>query len=130
MNLALQPLFSLAMPDFAHCVDTALPSLLPDRMTHIVGIIQQAFGVYVEPHRLFDKLSTMKQKTIDGNYTLKHNKDLNEELLKYLPNTSNISKLPKSTPFCLPIFIEPASSQCTQYVDSLLWKIILQLFSY
>ncbi|CAF5160118.1 unnamed protein product, partial [Rotaria sp. Silwood1] len=60
------------MLDFAYCVDNALPSLLPDRMIHIAEIIQQAFGVYIEPYRLIDKLSVMKQKTIDGSYIFKH----------------------------------------------------------
>ncbi|CAF3619359.1 unnamed protein product [Rotaria sp. Silwood1] len=114
VNLALDPPFSLSMLDFANCVDNALPSLLPDRMKHIAEIVHQAFGVYVEPYRLMDKLSGMKQKTIEGSYIFKHNKNLKEELLKYSSNTLHFSKLPKSTPFCLPICIEPVSSQCPQ----------------
>ncbi|CAF3524292.1 unnamed protein product [Rotaria sp. Silwood1] len=57
VNLALRPPYSFPMLDFAYCVDNALPSLLPDRMIHIAEIIQQAFGVYIEPYRLIDKLS-------------------------------------------------------------------------
>ncbi|CAF1092942.1 unnamed protein product, partial [Didymodactylos carnosus] len=87
---------------------------IPDRMVHIAAIVQQAFRVFVEPNRLIDKLSVMKQKTIDGHYIFKHNKNLNEELSKYASSTSHHSTLLTSTPFCLPICIEPASNQCPQ----------------
>lgn len=114
IQLAQCPPFSLALLDFAQTIDNVLPSILSDRMKQIVAIIEQVFGVRIEPHRMFDKLAMMKKKTTGGNFVLKHNKNINDELLRYSSNASNICQYPKSAPFCLPISLESPLESCPQ----------------
>ena len=115
-RLLLDPSFSLPILDFALSIDEVLPQCLNNRMEHICKIVQQAFEVQIEPHRMFDILSIIKQKSAHGNNMLRHGKNLEEELLKYSSNVNNLHKYPTSTPFCLPFVIARKSNQCPQYV--------------
>ena len=118
IQLSQDPPFSLPLLDFARELDNVLVTSLPNRMEAIVGVIEQAFGVKIKAHRLFDKLMFMKEKMSDGNCVLKHTKNVNEELSKYSSSTYNLCQYPKSTPFCLSTSLESTFQQCPQYVFS------------
>ncbi|CAF1335207.1 unnamed protein product, partial [Rotaria sordida] len=108
------PPFSLPMLDFALSIDTILPECLNNRLEHITKIVHQTFHVHIEPHRMFDMLATIKQKSDDGSNMLKHGKNIEEELMKYSSNINNLFQYPMSTPFCLPFILVPKSNQCPQ----------------
>lgn len=106
-RLEIDPSLSLPLLDFALSMDTILPTCLNNRMEHVCHIVQQSFQGHIEPHRMFDLLSIMKQKSADGNNMLRHGKILEEELLKYSYDFNNLNRYPMSIPFCLPFVIEP-----------------------
>ena len=123
VQLSQEPPFSLALLDFAGQLDRVLVSSLPNRMDLIVAIVEQAFGVQIESHRMLDKIAMMKTKTFDGGYILQHNKDINVELAKFMSNLMNLFRYPKAAPYCLPISLHPVFQCCPQYVSSAISKL-------
>ena len=126
IGLCQQFPFSIPLLDFAQEIDSILAVSLSDRMNHIVGIVKQAFGVHIESHRMYDKLTALRQRTVDGSLVMKHNKDVKEDLSKYVTDTDNLCRYPKSTPFCLPIVLQPVFTRCPQYVNAFSWNIIAE----
>lgn len=116
VRLMINPPLTLGLMDFVQDIDRVLSPSLPNRIDHIIGIVEQAFGINVEKHRLLDYLTMMRIKVADGNFILKHNKNLNDELIHYSTNPINICKHPKSAPFCRPISLETFLKQCPQYM--------------
>ena len=105
---------SLSLMDFILSVDTALPPNLSDRLHHLGKIVEQSFNVIIEPHRMFDILTILKQKSTNGKDLLHHNKSIEEELNKYSSNAIHLSEHPKSVPFCLPFIVTPNTDHCPQ----------------
>src|SRR5690348_3914251 len=85
-RLILDQPFSLPLMDFALSIDANLPLNLPNRLEHLVKIVKQAFEVDIEPHRMFDMLSILKEPTAGGKNLLQHNKNIECELNKYASN--------------------------------------------
>lgn len=113
-TFTLDPPFSLPLIDFVLSIDSILPVDLNNRLHHIVKIVEQAFQVDIEPHRLFDMLTIIKQTSADGKNMLKHDKNIEEELKKYSTNVNHVCEDPTSAPFCLFYTIQPKSNQCPQ----------------
>lgn len=118
VQLSQEPPFSLALLDFVRELDHVLAPSLPNRIDLIVAIVEQAFGVQIQPHRMLDKIVMMKAKTVDGGYILQHNKDINVELAKFMSNLTNLFRYPKAAQYCLPISLHPVFQNCPQYVSS------------
>jgi hypothetical protein len=95
-SLSQEPLLSLALLDFVRELDHVLAPSLTNRMDLIVAIIEQAFGVQIEPHRMLDKIVMMKAKTVDGGCILQHNKDINVELARFMSNLTNVLRYRKA----------------------------------
>ncbi|CAF4498411.1 unnamed protein product [Rotaria socialis] len=119
LRIALDQRFSLPLMDFALSIDANLPLNLPDRLDHLVKIVKQAFEVDIEPHRMFDMLSMLKQPSADGKNLLQHNKNVEHELNKYVSNIDNLCDFPHSTAFCLTFTLEPKSDRYPQCQKSL-----------
>lgn len=113
-TIALDQPFSLPLMDFALTIDENLPLNLPDRLDHIVKIVKQAFDVDIQPHRMFDMLSILRQAPVGGKNLLQHNKNVEHELNKYTVNVDNLFAFPRSTAFCLAFMLQPKSDQCPQ----------------
>lgn len=116
VRLMINPPLTLGLMDFVQDIDCALSPSLPNRIDHIAGIVEQAFGIGIEKHRLLDYITMMKITTGDGNFILKHKKNLNDEMMRYSLNPINICKFPTSAPFCRPIVLETLLTHCPQFV--------------
>ncbi|CAF1648903.1 unnamed protein product, partial [Adineta ricciae] len=104
--------FPLPLMDFILSLDEILPLNLPNRLDHLVKIVKQSFEVDIEPHRMFDMLSVLKQPVMGGKNLLHHNKNLEYELGKYASNVQNLCALPRSTSFCTKFVLQPSSDRC------------------
>ena len=113
-RLALDERYPLPLLDFILSIDKKLPLNLPDRLEHIVKIVKQAFEIDIEQHRMFDILSILKQPAAGGKNLLQHNKNIEDELNKYVSNVDNLCDLPRSTAFCLAFVLQPKSDRCPQ----------------
>lgn len=105
---------SLPLMDFILSADAALPSNLSNRLHHLAKIVEQAFNFIIEPHRMFDILTILKQKPVNGKNMLHHNKSIEDELNKYSTDVIHLSQHPKSVSFCLPFVVTPKAEQCPQ----------------
>jgi hypothetical protein len=113
-GLALAEHFPLPLMDFILSIDENLPLHLPNRLEHLVKIVKQAYKIDIEPHRMFDMLSILKQPTAGGKNLLHHNKNVEYELNKYRSDVDNLCVFPKSTALCSSYLLQPKSDQCPQ----------------